>query len=55
MTDENIEDTRKNAIYEIKKKAKKNPEYIHPCNKERKSDENTLGFSSGYEYTCWLQ
>lgn len=55
MTEENIENIRKDAISEIKKKAKKNPEYLHPCNKERKNDENILGFSSGYEYTCWLQ
>lgn len=54
MTDKNIGNIRNIAIPQIKEKVKKNPKYLHPCNKERKNDECILGFS-GYEYTCWLQ
>ncbi len=55
MIDENIENIRKDAISGIKEKVKKNPKYLHPCNMERKNDADILGFSNGYEYTCWLQ
>lgn len=40
---------------DIKKKIKKNPKYLHPCNKERQEDMKRLGFVSGYEYICWLK
>jgi hypothetical protein len=55
MTENNIENMRRNAIQEVKEKIKKNLKYTHPCNKERKNDEKRLKFSNGYEYTCWMQ
>lgn len=46
---------KESDILKIKEKIRKNPKYIHPCNKERLEDMKKLNFSSGYEYTCWLQ
>lgn len=53
MTD--IDKIRVESVVKIKEKVIKNPGYLHPCNKERQIDEKRLGFSNGYEYTCWLQ
>lgn len=52
---ESIQDIRKNAIDEIKEKAKKNPKYLHPVNKERLEDMKRLAFISGNEFTKWMQ
>ena len=52
---ENIENIRKNTIYEIKEKVKKNPKYLHPTNKERIEDMKRLMFISGNEFTQWMQ
>lgn len=53
MTD--IDKIRAELVIEIKEKVRMHPGYLHPCNKERQIDEKRLGFSNGYEYTCWLQ
>lgn len=45
MTIDNIEDT----VREIKEKIKKNPKYLHPCNKEFQKDAKKLGLN-GYQY-----
>lgn len=50
-----IDKMRAESVAEIKEKTRKNPGYLHPCNEERQRDEKRLGFSNGYEYTCWLQ
>ncbi len=42
-------------ICEIKEKIKKNPKYVHPCNKEFQDDIKKFGFESGYKYICWLE
>lgn len=55
MINENIDKTRRDAISEIREKAKKNPGYLHPCNKERREDMKTLEFDNGYEFTRWMQ
>lgn len=57
MTENNysIENIRIDAIAEIKEKIKKNPKYLHPCNKERQEDMKRLKFANGYELTCWMQ
>lgn len=52
---EDINNLRINSVEEIRKKVKKNKNYIHPCNKERQNDGIRLGFNSGHEYTHWLQ
>lgn len=53
--EDNIEKIRKDAVKEIKEKAKKNPGYLHPCNKERLEDMKRLGFVVGNDFTCWMQ
>lgn len=59
MTEDIIENIRRNTIPEIKEKIKKlkleGKDYTHPCNKERQNDEKKLKFSNGYKYTCWMQ
>lgn len=55
MNIENIDETRKNFIVEIKEKIKKNPRYIHPLNKERQEDMKRLEFTNGYEFISWMQ
>jgi len=55
MVEDSIEDIRRNAVAEIKEKAKKNPMSIHPCSKEFQEDMKRLKFVSGYEFTCWMQ
>jgi hypothetical protein len=52
---ENIQDIRKIVIDKIKEKAKKNPKYLHPVNKERLEDVKRLAFISGNEFTKWMQ
>jgi hypothetical protein len=53
--EENIEKSRKDTIAEIKEKIRKNPKFLHPANKERLEYHEKLKFSSGYEFTCWMQ
>lgn len=53
--EDNIDKIRKDAVAEIKEKAKKNHEYLHPTNKERQEDMKKLKFANGYEFTCWMQ
>ncbi len=53
--EDNIVKIRKDAIIEIKKKVKKNPEYLNPCNKKRLEDMKRFKFNSGHEFTCWMQ
>lgn len=55
MEENNIEIIRKKYISKIREKIKKNPKYIHPCNKEYQEDMKSLDFSSGHEYHYWLQ
>ncbi len=55
MNNENIYEIRRKAILEIKEKIKKNPKYLHPCNKERQEDMKRLGFSNGNDFTHWMQ
>ncbi len=50
-----LENIRRNKISEIKKKVMNNPKYLHPCNKERLNDMKKLIFSSGNEFTQWMQ
>ena len=45
---------RIDIIEEIKEKIKKNPKYLHPCNKERQEDMKNLEFPNGCEYSHWL-
>lgn len=52
---ENIEEIRKDAITEIKEKAKKNPKYLSPMNKEHQEDMKRLEFTNGCEFTLWMQ
>lgn len=52
---EGIENIRKNVTCEIKEKVKKNPKYLHPANKERLEDMKRLMFTSGNEFTQWMQ
>lgn len=52
---ESIENIRKDSISRIKEKAKKNPKYLHPTNKERLEDMRILNFSNGYDFTRWMQ
>src|SRR3990167_3472046 len=54
MTADNIEKIRKDALSDIKEKIKKNPKYLHPCNKERLEDMKRLEFNNGYDFTCWM-
>lgn len=55
MMKENIHEIRIEWIAKIKEKVRKNPKYIHPCNKERLEDMEILQFSNGYDFTCWMQ
>lgn len=55
MTKENIYGIRIEWIIKIKEKIKKNPKYIHPCNRERQEDMEILQFSNGYDFTFWMQ
>lgn len=52
---DNIDKIRERAIVEIKEKAKKNPGYLHPLNKERLEDMKRLKFETGYIFTDWMQ
>ena len=52
---ENINEIRKEAIPKIKEKTKKNPRYLHPCNKERLEDMVALKFSNGNQFAWWMQ
>ncbi len=52
---DSIENMRRNTISEIKEKIKKDPKYLHPCNKERLEYQKNLKFENGYEFTYWLQ
>ena len=52
---ENIDQIKRKAIVEIKEKVKKNPGYLHPCNKERQEDMKRLKFDSGNSFTFWMQ
>ncbi len=40
---------------EIKEKIKKNPKYLHPCNKEFQEDIKKYGFENGNKFIRWLQ
>jgi len=51
----NIDEIRRNVVIEIKEKVKRNPKYLHPCNKERLEDMKRLMFISGNEFTNWMQ
>lgn len=42
-------------IKEIKEKIKKNPKYVHPCNKEFQEYIKRYGFENGYKFICWMQ
>lgn len=53
MVEDYIDDIRRNTIKEIIEKVNKNPEFLHPINKERLEYMKRLKFSSGYEFTCW--
>lgn len=55
MEKDNIGIIRKRYIPKIREKIRKNPKYIHPCNKEYQEDMKRLDFSSGYEFQDWLQ
>ena len=55
MVEDYIYDLRRNAINEIIEKVNKNPRFLHPTNKERLEYMKRLKFSSGYEFTCWMQ
>ena len=50
-----LDKLRKDSIVKIKEKVEKNPNYLHPCNKERQDDMRVLKFSSGNEFTYWMQ
>jgi len=54
-TENNIENIRRKAIVEIKKRVEKNVGYLHPCNKDRLNDMKRLMFVSGCEFTGWMQ
>lgn len=53
----NIENIRRDAIYEIKEKIKilTVGKYVHPCNKEFKDDMRRLSFDSGNRFIVWMQ
>lgn len=44
-----------NIIREIKEKIKKNPKYIHPCNKEFQEDIKRYKFENGNKFITWMQ
>ena len=53
-----LDKIRRDAITNIKYSIRKNPGhsgYLHPCNKERQDDIKRLEFSSGSEFTYWMQ
>lgn len=50
-----IEDIRKKVVEDIREKIKKNPGYVHPCNKEFQEDIKIYKFKSGYEFITWMQ
>lgn len=50
-----IEFKRKEAIVDIKEKIKINPNWAHPCNREKLEYQEKLKFKSGYEFICWMQ
>lgn len=47
--------SKEGIMIEIREKIKKNPRYLNPMNKEFCDDIKRYGFSTGYEYTCFLQ
>lgn len=46
---------KEEIIKEIKEKIKKNPKYMHPCNKEFQEDMKIYGFENGNKFVNWMQ
>lgn len=51
----NTEKIDESIVIEIREKIKKNPKYIHPCNKEFQEDINKYGFENGNKFISWMQ
>lgn len=52
---DDIEKLREDTISEIKEKVRKNPKFLHPCNKDRLEYQKILKFENGYDFTVWMQ
>lgn len=51
----NINENIENIIKKIKDKIKKNPKYLHPCNKEFQEDIKRYRFENGNRFIYWMR